>query len=84
MRFDTPSHCKRLWNQKKVDVQAGSLLLVGLPGTHTQIKKMKLVHACGPYGNDCSGPGTSMPSHPAALKALPTLRKTHITCFVSF
>eukprot|EP00293_Proteomonas_sulcata_P018565 CAMPEP_0184296480 /NCGR_PEP_ID=MMETSP1049-20130417/7457_1 /TAXON_ID=77928 /ORGANISM="Proteomonas sulcata, Strain CCMP704" /LENGTH=58 /DNA_ID=CAMNT_0026605741 /DNA_START=349 /DNA_END=525 /DNA_ORIENTATION=+ len=35
------------------------------------IKKLKIVHACGPYGNDCSD-SVSMPSRShAALKTLP-------------
>jgi len=41
-----------------------------------QIKKMKLVHACGPYGNDCGGPSSFSGKTVSLKSTLPTLRES--------
>lgn len=41
-----------------------------------QIKKMKLVHACGPYGNDCGGPSSFSGKTVSLKSSLPTLRES--------
>eukprot|EP00961_Rhodomonas_salina_P267207 3610923-Rhodomonas_salina.1 len=40
-------------------------------GHLAHIKKMKIVHACGPYGNDCGGEVALPSRRSAALKTLP-------------
>ena len=44
--------------------------------TTLAIKKMKLVHACGPYGNDCGGVVERPKSMKTTSLALPTLPKS--------
>ena len=44
---------------------------------HSILKRVKLVHACGPYGNDCGTVSASPESHRMASLSLPTLPKTY-------
>jgi hypothetical protein len=40
------------------------------------LKRIKLVHACGPYGNDCGTVDAAPRGHRSASLSMPTLPKT--------